>query len=248
LPGIDADPLSPTKPGILTTISVNEQNYKIVEKMQPFSFYKVNLSKTMLGERRDLFAGSHSEFVEVNRTDITKEQMMVWLNKNYPIQTLAALKNNLSKTIAAKQAGKQPRVDILDFRQIEVYITQAKNGITKDSKWYLYTVQDDSLSEDEKRETKIGDKTIYGGVTMSVPRHIYEQLNLDAGSIIRALVTVRKSAPAEDGIQKSKVGIQLDAIAVFALVPVEKKKPQIQGASQQLGKNVGVGAFDLTSQ
>jgi len=250
IPGKDvSDLFSGGKLGIPTIVSNFEEKFLEAEKMQPFSFYRANLGSSQVGAaRREIASTNHTIFTPINHPEITKEYIQKWLDTNYPVLSLASLKMNISKTVTGKKAGSKPYADLLDFKRVTVSITRPSVGTKKDgSKFYQYNVQDDSLTDEERLNTKAGDKTIYGGVGMTIPKPIYTALNLDEASIIDALVTVRKTAPNDDGFVSSKTGIALDAIAVFPVVAIHKKVPTAQPTG--VGKPGGqTQSFDLASQ
>lgn len=238
------------KMGIPTLITNFKDNFRVVEKIQPFGFYRANLTTSQVGaERREITSTIDSEFTPINHPEITQEQIKTWLDKTYPLYTLAQCKTNLSKLIHPTKAGSKPYPDSLDLRRVVVSLKNTNLGSRKDntqSEFAQYTVIDDSLTDEEKLNVKdaSGKTILYGGIPMSVPVFMYKQLNLDANAVIEALVTVRKVKPKEDGTTTSKTGIALDAVAIFPIVDLKKKSPQAQTPTRQ---TQGVQAVDLAA-
>lgn len=252
IPGKDVPDLfnGSGKMGIETLITNFKDNYKIVEKLQPFTFYRANLTSSQVGaERREITSTIDSEFTPINHPEITQEQIRAWLDKRYPVYTLAQCKTNLSKLIQPAKAGSKPFPDSLDLRRVVVSLKNTTLGTnqTNHSEFAQYTVIDDSLTDEEKLNVKdaTGKTILYGGVAMSIPVFMYKQLNLAENSVIEALVTVRKVKPKEgETTTKAKSGIALDAVAIFPIVDLKKKQPQAQTPSRQ---TQGVQAVDLAA-
>ncbi len=251
IPGKDVpDLFNGGKMGIETLITNFKDNYKIVEKLQQFAFYRANLTGSQVGaERREITSTIDSEFTPINHPEITQEQIRAWLDKKYPIYTLAQCKTNLSKLIQPAKAGSKPFPDSLDLRRVIVSLKNTTLGTnqTNHSEFAQYTVIDDSLTDEEKLNVKdaAGKTILYGGVAMSIPVFMYKQLNLAENSVVEALVTVRKVKPKEgETTTKAKSGIALDAVAIFPIVDLKKKQPQAQTPSRQ---TQGVQAVDLAA-
>ncbi len=250
IPGKDVPDLfnGSGKMGIPTLITNFKDNFRVVEKIQPFGFYRANLTTSQVGAvRREITSTIDSEFTPINHPEITQEQIKTWLDKTYPFFTLAQCKTNLSKLIQPTKAGSKPFPDLLDLRRVVVSLKNTNLGSRKDntqSEFAQYTVIDDSLTDEEKLNVKdaTGKTILYGGIPMSVPVFMYKQLNMDANAVIEALVTVRKVKPKEDGTTTSKTGIALDAVAIFPIINLKKKSPQVQTPTRQTQE---VQAVDL---
>lgn len=242
------------KMGIETLITNFKDNFRVVEKIQPFAFYRANLTSSQVGaERREITSTIDSEFTPINHPEITQEQIKTWLDKRYPVSTLAQCKANPSKLVQPAKAGSKPFPDSLDLRRVVVSLKNTNIGTrkadpekgTSSSEFAQYTVIDNSLTDEEKLNVKdaSGKTILYGGIPMGIPVFMFKQLNMAENAVVEALVTVRKVKPKEDGSTTSKTGIALDAIAIMPIVDLKKKIPQAQTPTRQ---TQGVQAVDLS--
>ncbi len=257
IPGKDVPDLfnGSGKMGIPTLITNFKDNFHVVEKVQPFAFYRANLTSSQIGaERREITSTIDTEFTPINHPEITQDQIKTWLEKAYPVSTLAQCKSNPSRLVQPAKAGSKPFPDSLDLRRVVVSLKNTNLGDrradpekgTPASQFAQYTVIDDSLTDEERLNVKdaSGKTIIYGGIPMGLPTFMFKQLNMDVNAVIEALVTVRKVKPKEDGTTTSKTGIALDAIAIIPIVDLKKKTPHAQVPTRQ---TQGVQAVDLSA-
>lgn len=228
------------------TVITNRDNYEIVETLQPLTFVRANLSQSEPGvAKRELLSSRFTKWDYLNRVDVTVEQIESFKKKEIPEVTLAQLKSMPSgRTLKNPKEGGTDWQDRSDIKRMTVTVKNTSSGHRRSDQapFYLWTVIDDSLPESEKVDIKGADGKVitYGGVSISPPKHVFEQLNLDMGSIIEVFFNFRRS-PSKDG---TKEFVNTEVIAAFPIVHVQKKKPVAQTPSAQ---KQGVTTVDLTS-
>ncbi|MFA4870917.1 MAG: hypothetical protein WC623_22150 [Pedobacter sp.] len=216
---------------------------RMVDKLTPFSFWNANLTTTGTGvPRREVSATSYTNFVPINKPEVTTEQIEAFKNKIAPLMSLAQVKTNPSKKLAARKEGAKQYADSLDLRRCEVTIKRPSKTARKEGGGFVcsYTVIDNSLTEAEMLNVRdaTGKVTKYGGVQIYLSASLYDSLNLAEESIIEVIGTA--TVDSETGT------LALNAFTIIPIVKNEKKAPASQRAPvSQTGAVQGRSLADM---